>query len=353
MNHPDVVTVSYYYPGGMQMPGRKYLAPNASKPRYGFNGKENDNEVKGEGNQQDYGMRIHDPRLVRFLSVDPLTKDFPELTPYQFASNSPIENIDLDGLESISAIKDAQARKFAMQTQLVLAKPKPREIEIMVWNPYRGQAQIGKASVVFENIAIARNNYNSGVASNIAGGPFGAASYMLNPAGGGFAGAAVDGIAMSFGGIPGGKSSVFPKSPTVSTVSTSATEIAPYEHSPVNIVHNAKPGWNKEQVTELYNKAQSISNNPESKVTIKNPMTRLANTKTNYLKQGGTLTKGQQVDHTTDLQINGNNGADGKTNLGGLNGSVNTSTGSQTYQQIKNLPDGTRVNHVLVNPFSH
>ena len=39
--------------------------------RYGFNGKENDNDAKGTGNQQDYGMRIYDPRLGRFLSVDP------------------------------------------------------------------------------------------------------------------------------------------------------------------------------------------------------------------------------------------------------------------------------------------
>jgi len=53
--------------------------------------------VKGSGNQQDYGMRIYDPRLGRFLSVDPLTKSYPELTPYQFASNKPINSIDLDG----------------------------------------------------------------------------------------------------------------------------------------------------------------------------------------------------------------------------------------------------------------
>jgi RHS repeat-associated protein len=66
---------------------------------YGFNGKENDNEVKGDGNQQDYGMRIYDPRLGRFLSVDPLMKEYPELTPYQFASNTPIQGIDLDGEE--------------------------------------------------------------------------------------------------------------------------------------------------------------------------------------------------------------------------------------------------------------
>jgi len=44
------------------MPGRKYSAGTAY--RYGFNGNENDNDVKGvEGGQQDYGMRIYDPRV--------------------------------------------------------------------------------------------------------------------------------------------------------------------------------------------------------------------------------------------------------------------------------------------------
>jgi RHS repeat-associated protein len=67
--------------------------------RYGFNGKENDDEAYGDDNQQDYGMRVYDPRLGRFLSVDPIAGQYPELTPYQFASNSPISGIDLDGLE--------------------------------------------------------------------------------------------------------------------------------------------------------------------------------------------------------------------------------------------------------------
>lgn len=80
------------------MPGRSYSAPNNSY-RYGFNGKENDNEVKGEGNEQDYGMRIYDTRLGRFLSVDPLTRSYPWYTPYQFAGNKPITSVDLDGLE--------------------------------------------------------------------------------------------------------------------------------------------------------------------------------------------------------------------------------------------------------------
>jgi RHS repeat-associated protein len=64
--------------------------------RYGFNGKEND----ADWDVQDYGFRIYKPELGKFLSVDPLTKGYPELTPYQFASNTPIQAIDLDGLEA-------------------------------------------------------------------------------------------------------------------------------------------------------------------------------------------------------------------------------------------------------------
>ena len=44
-------------------------------------------------------MRIYNPSLGRFLSVDPIFRSYPELTPYQFASNRPIDGIDVDGLE--------------------------------------------------------------------------------------------------------------------------------------------------------------------------------------------------------------------------------------------------------------
>jgi RHS repeat-associated protein len=98
----DVLSTQQYYPFGMLMPGRQY-AVGSYDYRYGFNGKEGDDEVKGDDNQQDYGMRIYDPRVGRFLSVDPITKQYPELTPYQFASNTPIQAIDLDGLEQYYA----------------------------------------------------------------------------------------------------------------------------------------------------------------------------------------------------------------------------------------------------------
>lgn len=70
---------------------------NGGNLKYGFNGKINDYD---EG-YQDYGMRVYDKKSRRFLSIDPLTEKYPHLTPYQFASNSPIAGSDLDGLELI------------------------------------------------------------------------------------------------------------------------------------------------------------------------------------------------------------------------------------------------------------
>lgn len=94
------------------MPGRKY---STSSYRYGFNGKENDNEVKGEGNQQDYGMRIYDPRLVRFLSVDPKAELREWVSPYNFVQNNPIRRVDptgaLDGEYELTHDKDGKEVK--------------------------------------------------------------------------------------------------------------------------------------------------------------------------------------------------------------------------------------------------
>jgi RHS repeat-associated protein len=93
----DILTATDYYPFGSPMSSRSF---GASGYKYGFNGKENDKETvsTGEGTQ-DYGMRIYNPSLGRFLSVDPITRKYPELSPYQFASNRMIDGIDQDGLE--------------------------------------------------------------------------------------------------------------------------------------------------------------------------------------------------------------------------------------------------------------
>ena len=93
----DITSAQDYYPFGQLMPGRNW---SSNEYKFGFNGKLNDDEVFGAtGSFQDYGMRMYDTRTCRFWGVDPITKKFPYLTPYQFASNRPIDGIDLDGLE--------------------------------------------------------------------------------------------------------------------------------------------------------------------------------------------------------------------------------------------------------------
>jgi RHS repeat-associated protein len=93
----DVVTATDYYPFGMTMPGRTFSA-NSTSYRYGFNGKENDGSAFSTI-VQDYGFRIYNPAIGKFLSVDPLTEKYPYYTPYQFAGNMPIWATDLDGAE--------------------------------------------------------------------------------------------------------------------------------------------------------------------------------------------------------------------------------------------------------------
>ncbi len=83
----------------MLEPGRNFSLTDDTNFRYGFNNKEDDNDVEGKGNLQDYGTRIYLPRLGRFITVDLLSKKFPQLSVYEFASGSPISGIDLDGLE--------------------------------------------------------------------------------------------------------------------------------------------------------------------------------------------------------------------------------------------------------------
>ncbi|WP_089912088.1 RHS repeat-associated core domain-containing protein [Chitinophaga rupis] len=89
-----VTSAQDYYPFGMLQPGRNW---NIENYRYGFNGKENDNEVKGEGNSLDFGARVYDPRVGRFLSADKFKKEAAGWTPYRFAFNNPMRVVDRDG----------------------------------------------------------------------------------------------------------------------------------------------------------------------------------------------------------------------------------------------------------------
>lgn len=81
----------------MDMPARTFRGGPGGH-RYGFNGKERDKDMNSL-TAYDYGFRIYNPAIGKFLSVDPLTNDFPWNSPYSYAEGDPINFIDLDGLE--------------------------------------------------------------------------------------------------------------------------------------------------------------------------------------------------------------------------------------------------------------
>ncbi|NCT16961.1 MAG: hypothetical protein COW66_06740 [Flavobacteriaceae bacterium CG18_big_fil_WC_8_21_14_2_50_34_36] len=82
----------------MLMPGRH---ANTSDYRYGFQGQEMDDEIKGEGNSVNYTFRMHDPRVGRFFAVDPLERIYVWNSPYAFGENRVIDGVELEGLEYI------------------------------------------------------------------------------------------------------------------------------------------------------------------------------------------------------------------------------------------------------------
>ncbi len=84
----------------MLVPHRTFSSPEY---RYGFQGQEKDDEVKGSGNSINYKFRMHDPRIGRFFAIDPLFKEYPHNSTYAFGENRVIDSKELEGLERIFA----------------------------------------------------------------------------------------------------------------------------------------------------------------------------------------------------------------------------------------------------------
>ena len=60
----------------------------------------NDKELFDDAdlNWYDYGFRNYDAQIGRFVQIDPLADNYGSLTPYHYAGNDPITNVDIDGL---------------------------------------------------------------------------------------------------------------------------------------------------------------------------------------------------------------------------------------------------------------
>ena len=98
----EVLEESHFYPFGMRMEGN--FSQNAGRENnYLYNGKELDTDFGL--NWYHYGARIYDPAIGRFTGVDPISDRFAHLSTYNYASNDPIKNIDLHGLQGLHYTK--------------------------------------------------------------------------------------------------------------------------------------------------------------------------------------------------------------------------------------------------------
>lgn len=90
----DIYKATEYYPFGMVMPERDSAS---IAYHYGFQGMEKDDNLKGAGNSISTEFRQYDPRVGRWLSVDPLLFIFSNITPFNSFVNNPIIFTDPKG----------------------------------------------------------------------------------------------------------------------------------------------------------------------------------------------------------------------------------------------------------------
>ncbi|MDQ1266601.1 MAG: hypothetical protein QG635_1753 [Bacteroidota bacterium] len=104
----DLLGVANYYPFGMQQPGRSSDAGNFWN-RNAYNGMEKDDELKGKGNSYTTDFRQFDPRLARWLTQDPIFKEWE--SPYAGMGNNPVVFVDPMGLAQDDPNKNPDVAK--------------------------------------------------------------------------------------------------------------------------------------------------------------------------------------------------------------------------------------------------
>ena len=92
-----------YYPFGLA-----YSTNNLNKNKYLFSGKElQDASIGGTIlGLYDFGARQYDPVIGRWMSIDLLANKFPDVSPFVYCLNNPINLVDLYGLEPIEDSTD-------------------------------------------------------------------------------------------------------------------------------------------------------------------------------------------------------------------------------------------------------
>ena len=126
----------------MGIKNREYVA--FKNFRYSFNGKEKTDEISGGGNSYDYGERIYDVRISRWLSLDKLSGTFPDESNYCFVSNTPIAFKDNDGNILTPTFKSPEAKEAFIK---LVNDHLGDQFQVKL-TPVKGQADAFRVSII-------------------------------------------------------------------------------------------------------------------------------------------------------------------------------------------------------------